>query len=421
MTRVVVTGIGVIAPCGIGADEFWDNTAAGRSYIEREPEMVAIGTASTVTSRVRSFDPRHFFSADDPLLAEDRFIQYGVAAGQMAVEDARLDELDGEAEAVGCIAATAIGGTPTVAAAWQQLTGGGVEPLRWGPVGATLAHAICSNYPGAVLMRRYGFGGVSAALSTGCTAGLDALGLAFETVQSGEAVAMLAGAAEAPLADISYATLDVIGSLSVVDGDPAGASCPFDARRAGFVLAEAAAFLVLEERDHALERGARAYAEVLGFASVSNALHMSDLPAHGYPMSCAIERALEAAAVDPHEIDYVNAHGSSTPQNDVFETNAYKRIFGARAAAVPISSTKSMVGHSLSSASLVGAIAALGAIGRGEVHPTANWRVADPDCDLDYVTGGCRRCDVCTAMVTASGFGGIHSVAVLRRCEAGDG
>ena len=421
MRRAVVTGVGVVAPCGIGAEEFWDNTASGRSFIEREPEMVALGTASTVTSRVRGFDPERFFGAGDPLAAEDRFIQYGVAAGRMAVEDAGLDELAGDRDAIGCIASTAIGGTPTVAAAWEELTGGGAGPLRWAPMGAALAHATCSNYPGALLMRRYGFGGVSAALSTGCTAGLDALGLAFELVRSGDAVAMLAGASEAPLANISYATLDVIGSLSVVDGDPGGASCPFDARRAGFVLGEAAAFLVVEEREHALARAARVYAEVLGFASVSNAFHMSDLPAHGDPMACAIGRALADAGVDPDEIDYVNAHGSSTQQNDVFETNAYKRVLGDRAHAVPISSTKSMVGHSLSSASLVGAVAALGAIGRGEVHPTANYSLPDPDCDLDYVTDGCRRCDVRTAMVTASGFGGIHSVALLRRCEGGDG
>jgi minimal PKS ketosynthase (KS/KS alpha) len=412
---VVVTGIGVVAPNGIGKEDFWASAAAGRSYVEREPVMETIGTKSTVVSRIRRFDPERFFPGDEDMAKEDRFVQYGVAAGMLGVEDAALADGVERPEDVGCITATAIGGTPTVAATWERLTDEGRSPFRWEPVGPVFAHATCSNYPGALLMRKYGFQGISAALSTGCTAGVDALGLSYDVVRAGDAAAMVACAAEAPLANISYATLDVIGSLAVVDCEPRRASRPFDAKRAGFVLGEGAAAVVLEEREHALARGARVYAEVLSYASVGNAFHMSDLPADGAPMANVIALALRSAGVEPREIAYINAHGSSTPQNDIFETNAYKQVFGAHAYRIPISSTKSLIGHSLSSASLMGVAAALGAIEQSIVHPTANLEFPDPECDLDYVPNRCRRVEVRTALVTASGFGGIHSAVVLRR------
>jgi minimal PKS ketosynthase (KS/KS alpha) len=417
---VVVTGIGIVAPNGIGKESFWRSAAEGKSYVEREPEMEAIGTNSTVVSRIHGFEPERFFPGDRAMAEEDRFVQYGVAAGILAVEDASLDGGVEAPEEVGCISSTAIGGTPTVAATWERLTDKGSSAFRWEAAGPAFAHATCSNYPGSLLMRKYGFEGICAALSTGCTAGIDALGLSYDVVASGDATAMVAGAAEAPLANISYATLDVIGSLSVAEGPPESASRPFDAKRAGFVLGEGAAAVVVEEREHALERGAHVYAEVLAYASVGNAFHMSDLPADGVPMAHVIDLVLRSAHVEPREIAYINAHGSSTPQNDVFETNAYKQIFGADAYRIPISSTKSLIGHSLSSASLMGVAAALGAIEQSIIHPTANLEFPDPDCDLDYVPGRCRRVEVDTALVTASGFGGIHSAVVLRKDRGSD-
>jgi len=417
MKRVVITGIGVVAPCGVGRNEFWAQLLQGKSYVRRDDEMVELGIKSSVLARNDSFRPETWFAEahDRWLLDEDRFVQFGVLAGRQAMQDARLLPPIADPEDAGIISATAIGGTPTVSATWEKLTQLGKVPLEYRPCGPALHHAASSNFPGSVIMREFGLEGPCAALSTGCTAGLDAIGLAFDHIRSGDASVMVAGASEAPLAKISYATLDAIGALSVAEGEPQTRSRPFDATRAGFVLGEGAAFLVLEELEHARRRGVSIYCEVLSFASVSNAFHMSDLPAEGQPMTKVIRSAIDGAAIDPRTVDYINAHGSSTAQNDIFETNAYKQIFGAHAYRIPISSTKSMIGHSLSSASVMGAVAAIGAIKLRMVHPTINLNHPDPACDLDYVPGVARSAQVDTTLITASGFGGIHSAAVFRK------
>ena len=419
--RVVITGIGVVAPCGIGKEEFWEKLLQGKSSVRSDAEMEALGVRSTVLARNDEFRASDWFGAieDRWLCEEDRFVQFGVLAGRLAMKDAGLEHPVNDGEDAGIISATAIGGTPTVSAAWEKLTERGTRPLKYAPLGAAVHHATASNFPGSVIMREYGLKGPCAALSTGCTAGLDALGMCFDHVQSGDAKIMVAGASEAPLAKISYATLDIIGALSVAEGPPATRSRPFDATRAGFVLGEGAAMLVLEDLEHATQRGATIYAEVLSYSSVSNAFHMSDLPSDGSPMLRVIRDAIEGARIDPKTVDYINAHGSSTPQNDIFETNAYKEIFGVHAYKIPISSTKSMIGHSLSSASLMGVIAAMGAMTLSKIHPTINLDHPDPRCDLDYVPGEARSASVRTTLVTASGFGGIHSAAVFRAVGGG--
>jgi 3-oxoacyl-(acyl-carrier-protein) synthase len=247
------------------------------------------------------------------------------------------------------------------------------------------------------------------------------LGLAFDLVRTGELDIAVGGAAEAPLCGISYATLDIIGALARVDCAPEHASRPFDARRGGFVLSEGAATLVLEDMEHALRRGTHIYGEVVACASLNNAYHMNDLASDGDAMAAVITRCLETSGVDPTTIDYINAHGSSTAQNDIFETHAFKTVFGEGAYEIPISSTKSMIGHSLSSASLVAVIATLGAMRLGMIPPTINYEEPDPECDLDYVPNHARPAQVDTALVTASGFGGIHSCAVLRSANGVNG
>lgn len=423
MRQVVITGIGVVAPNGVGKEQFWRNAEDGVSFIEEDLDMAAIGIKSRVLSRARGFRlADHIDGADLERLAElDRFVQIGVVSGKMAVEDAALATAALDPARVGLIYSSAIGGTPTVQRMWETLTGGGRGEVSYAPVGASFYNAGMFNYPAVLLARRYGFAGPCTSLSTGCTAGLDALGLSFEMVAGGEADVMIAGASEAPLTTLTYATLDVIGSLSVAKGEPSTASRPFDATRGGFVIGEGAAALVLESAEHAAARGARVLAEVVSYSSDSNAFHMTDLPAHGEPMAKVIDGALRLGRVAPEDIDYINAHGSSTPQNDVFETSAYKTIFGARAYRIPISSTKSMIGHSLSSASLMGVISAVGSIQRSVVHPTINYRVPDPACDLDYVPNKARPAAVRAALVTASGFGGIHSAAIFRAWEASRG
>ncbi|MBO8191118.1 alpha/beta fold hydrolase [Streptomyces oryzae] len=418
MRRVAVTGIGILAPSGSSPEEFWRNNAAGRSWLKHEPLLEALGLKSRAVAPIEDFDLRRHHTPQDAaeLSGLSRFVQLTVTAGLLACQDARLQEGGFAPERAGTVLSSAIGGTPEFQVAYEEQSDNGTRPLRAFPEEHRFYDAVFLNYPPSWLARRFGLRGPSGTLTTGCTAGLDALGLAFEQIRQGELDIVVAGAGEAPLSGLAYSTLDVIGSLSVAEGPPETASRPFDATRAGFVLGEGAASLVLEDYGHAVARGARIHAEVLGFASSNNAYHMSDLAADGESMTVVIEGALRDAGIEGSEIDYVNAHGSSTPQNDVFETQALKRALGEdHARRTPVSSTKSMIGHSLSSASMVGAIAAMGALRHSVVPPTVHYESPDPDCDLDYVPGRARVHDTRTALVSASGFGGIHSCAVLRR------
>ncbi|MET7637236.1 alpha/beta fold hydrolase [Streptomyces sp. NPDC005438] len=418
--RVVVTGIGILAPSGATPEEFWRSNAEGRTHLRYEPLMREIGMKSSTVASIEGFDLADHHSARDAAELEkySRFVQLSVTAGLLACRDARLDRGGFDPGRAGTVLSSAIGGTPEFQTAYEEQTDHGRSPLRPFPEDHPFYDSVFLNYTPSWLARRFGLRGPSGTLTTGCTAGLDALGLAFEQIRQGELDLAVAGAGEAPLSGLAYSTLDVIGSLAVVDGPPETASRPFDATRGGFVLGEGAAALVLEEYEHALARGADVHAEVLGFASSNNAFHMSDLAQDGLSMSVVIEDVLRDAGIDGTEIDYVNAHGSSTPQNDLFETQALKRVLGTEHAhRTPVSSTKSMIGHSLSSASMVGAVAAMGALRGGVVPPTMNYAVPDPDCDLDYVPNQARAHDTRTALVSASGFGGIHSCAVLRRVE----
>jgi minimal PKS ketosynthase (KS/KS alpha) len=388
--RVVITGIGVIAPLGIGKEEFWRNAFHATSCISHDNEMESMGLKSNVSCRVRDFNLSDFSSGEE------------------------FFEKSGDQNA-GIIFSSAIGGTPTMQKLFELSSNYGNNPLSYIETGESFYNAGMFNYSASLISKKYGFEGPCVSLSTGCTAGLDSLGIGFEMIRSGDMKVVVSGASEAPLTGLTYSTLDVIGSLSTSECSPERASRPFDAKRGGFVIGEAAAVVVLEELEHALAREANIYAEVVSYASVSNAFHMTDLPDSGLPMAKVIEQTLMNGNVKPSDLDYINAHGSSTPQNDVFETNAYKKVFGDIAYSIPISSTKSMLGHSLSSASLVGVIATVGTLESGVIHPTINYEFPDPLCDLDYVPNTSRACNVRTALLTASGFGGIHSAVILRK------
>lgn len=421
--RVAVTGLGAVTPCGVGVEEFWDQTTSGVSHTRHEPSMTAMGLRSHVVASLDAFDvAEHHDAAEAAELRRlSRFVQFGTTAGAHAIADGGLPDSRIDPDRGGVVCSSAIGGTPEFQDTYEEITDAGRHAVRALPPDSRFYDSVFLNYTPAWVARVAGLGGPTTSLTTGCTAGVDAFGLGFDLVSQGELDVVVAGAAEAPLSGLAYATLAAIGSLAQVDGPAATASRPFDLRRGGFVLAEGAAAVVLEDLDHARARGVHVYAEVLGFASGNNAHHMTDLAPDGNAMADVICQALRTAGVVPREIDYVNAHGSSTPQNDVFETRAFKQVFGAYATEVPISSTKSMIGHSLSSASLVGVLAALGAIRRSVVPPTINYEVPDPDCDLDYVPNRARPHDVRTAALTASGFGGIHSCAVLRRLDPSSG
>lgn len=415
MDRVAVTGIGVVAPCGTDNVAFSSNLAAGSTGVVRYTSEWG-SFKPRIAGVVPDFNFERFNFDSEEIAVLDRFAQLGLAAARMAIDDANLAGVDG-AE-IGVSLATAIGGTPLMERRYAELTSCGAIPLRMEVIGGTdLYEASMFNSLSSRIGAMAGAENQCVCVSTGCTGGLDALGYAYDVIAAGEAKVMIAGSAEGPLAEISFAAFDVIGAISKHADQPAKASRPFDAMRNGFVLSEGSAIFVLENAELARLRGARIYAEIIGFASKNNAYHMTDLPSDGEAMAIAIRDALKRAGVSPDQVEYINAHGSSTTQNDIFETDAYKKALGAWAYRVPISSSKSMIGHPLAAASAIGTASAIMAMNEGVLPPTINQEYPDLKCDLDYIPNHARKAKANTSLVTASGFSGIHSALVLQLPE----
>lgn len=412
MSKVAVTGIGVIAPCGTNKASVALNLAQGRTGIVRYPSKWR-SAKPRIAGVVPDFSRENDKLNRDEIVDLDRFAQLGLAAARLAIDDADLAGVD--PSDIGVNLATAIGGTPLMERRYAELTDQGATPLPLEIAGgpdlyeAGMFNSLASRIGALVEAENQ-----CICVSTGCTGGLDALGSACDLIEAGEAKVMIAGGAEGPLAEISFAAFDVIGAISKQVDRPAEASRPFDGKRNGFVMGEGAAFFVLEDAEFARKRGARRYAEILGFASRNNTYHMTDLPSDGNALAITIRDALKRAGVSPEQIQYVNAHGSGTPQNDLFETNAYKKVFGARACHVPISSIKSMIGHPLAAAGAIGTASAIMAMNTSLLPPTMNLDHPDPDCDLDYIPNQARQAQAHTSLVTASGFSGLHSALVLQ-------
>lgn len=417
--RVVVTGLGVIAPNGIGIDAFWRHASGGVSGISENTWGHKFGFKSSVMGRVRDFDPAAFGLHERDIARRGRYLQFALAAGQMAVTDASLDTDALDASRFGVCIASAIADAAAMEANLLLLTDNGRSPVDPSWVAEGSFDAFDFGLAASTLAQRHGAEGSVSNLSTGCTAGLDALGFALDCIRRGEADVMLAGASEAPLCPLSIGSFEALGALSTRALDePQRASTPFSGERDGFVIAEGCGILVLESLEHAVRRGARIYAELAGYASVNNAHHMTDLPPEGEQLARCIREALADARCAPDQIDHVSAHGSSTPQNDVNETGAIKAVFGAHAQALAINSMKSMTGHALAAANAVEAVALSLEIRHRYVHPTINYRVPDPHCDLDYVPNRGRPAVVRNALKLSSGFSGIHSVIVMRAIES---
>jgi 3-oxoacyl-(acyl-carrier-protein) synthase len=414
--RVAVTGLGVLSPNGIGLEEFADGLWAARSGV----------------SRIAAFDPSEFGSqvagqlpdVDVPLVAsehrggEDRVVRLAVAAADEAMRVAGLDaEAMPDPDRAGVVIANAIGGTKFITEHFPKITAGGTARIDVAAADPGLHRSATFNTATAAVADGFGFGGPAVTITTGCTGGNDAVGFALDAIRRGDADVMLAGAAEAPVTPFVVACFDVIGALSVAhNDDPQLASRPFDAGRDGFVLAEGAGVAVLEEWEHARARGATIMAEVLGFGSTSNAFHMTDLAEAGTDLGRSFELALADGRVAPSSVGYVNAHGSSTPQNDLCETNAVKLALGSSASRTPVSSIKSMVGHALAAANALEFVASTLVLRDGVLPPTINHVIPSVGCDLDYVPNIARdgeRVDVVASL--SSGFGGIHSTVVLGR------
>jgi minimal PKS ketosynthase (KS/KS alpha) len=411
----VVTGVGVVAPGGVTRDQFWAAVTEGR----------------TSTRRITFFDPSPFRSQIaaecdfDPVAAgltaaeregPDRYVQFALAASTEALADSGLATDEATRQRTGVVLGSAVGGTTALEREYVTVSDSGaawlVDHTRSTP---SLYRALVPSSLSADVACRHGLHGPAQVISTGCTSGIDAIGYAHQLIGDDEADVMLAGASDTPISPVTVASFDAIKATTAENDDPAHASRPFDGNRTGFVLAEGAAVLVLEELTHALRRGAHIYCEVAGYANRSNGFHMTGLRPDGAEMALAITAALDEGRLNPGDVSYISAHGSGTRQNDRHETAAFKRALGTSAYQVPISSIKSMIGHSLGAIGSIEMAACALAIETGVVPPTANWSTRDPECDLDYVPNVARAVDVSVALSVGSGFGGFQSALVFRR------
>ena len=413
--RVVVTGVGVISPNGIGKENVWNAFISGKSGVKLVDSFDVSVFNTKIAAEVRDFDPFKLGLTHEEAVRMDRYVQFGVVAADMAIKDAKLDFSKIDPERSGVSLANAICGTKYMEEEFALVTDDGKNPIDPAKVRPDLYDAAMFNTPSIEISSRYHLKGVCNTLSTGCTAGTDSLGFGLETIQDGEQDIMVCGAAEAPITPITFGAFDVVNVLSARNDNPEAASRPFDKGRDGFVLSEGAGILILEELNHALKRNARIYAEVIGFGTSCNAYHMTDLPADGTAMASCINLCLKDAGIKPQEIDYINAHGSSTRMNDIFETAAYKMVFGDYAYKLPASSLKSMIGHPLAAANAIELTVCAQIFEKNILPPTINQKDKDPLCDLDYIPNQARQKKVNTIIKTSSGFSGIHSALIIRK------
>jgi act minimal PKS ketosynthase (KS/KS alpha) len=411
----VITGIGVVAPGGVGRQRFWDTIISGRTATRTITLFDATGFRSRIAAEC-DFDAVASGLSPQQIRRMDRAAQFAVVCTREALRDSGIEPSAGPPHRRAVSIGSAVGCTTGLEQEYVVLSDGGRKWLLDHDYRVPQLYGYMAPSTLAVEVAwEFGAEGPVALISTGCTSGLDAVGHGAQLIAEGSADVVLAGATDAPISPITSACFDAIRATSARNDDPEHASRPFDADRDGFVLGEGAAVMVLEEREAARRRGARIYAEVLGFASRSNAFHMTGLKADGREMAEAITRALDAAELDPSEVDYVNAHGSGTKQNDRHETAAFKRGLGHRAYEVPVSSIKSMVGHSLGAIGSIEVAACALALREQAVPPTANLRTRDPECDLDYVPLTAREHPMDVVLSVGSGFGGFQTAMVLGR------
>jgi minimal PKS ketosynthase (KS/KS alpha) len=411
--RVAVTGVGVVAPGGTGATAFWDLLSNGRTATRGISLFDPAGLRSRIAAEC-DFDP--LAHGLDPELSEhaDRYIQFAVVAAGEAVRDSGLDTGKEDPWRVAVSLGSAVGGTTRLEHDYVQVSERG---RRWDvdhrAADPQLHLAFSPSTLASVVAEEFGAQGPVQTVSTGCTSGLDAVGYAFHTIEEGRADVCIAGASDSPISPITMACFDAIKATSPDNDDPEHASRPFDAHRNGFVMGEGGAVLVLEEYEHARARGAHIYCEISGYATYGNAYHMTGLTSEGLEMARAIDTTLDQARLDPTLIDYVNAHGSGTRQNDRHETAAVKRSLGEHAYKTPMSSIKSMVGHSLGAIGAIEVVACVLALKHQVVPPTANYETPDPECDLDYVPRTARPRKLNNVLSVGSGFGGFQSAVLL--------
>lgn len=416
MERVVITGIGVVTPGGIGKEAFWQTLVSGTPTYDLAPVDGLERFRSQIVAAFTDWEPSLYGLTTAEIERTSRHSQFGLVAVAEAWAEYGIDVERLDTTRLGVSAGTAIGSTYRLEqeylAVSRNATDFQVDPAL---ASSYLYHAMSPTSLSAEIAAKYHARGPVVTVSTGCTAGLDAIAHAFEWIRDGEADVVIAGAAEAGVCPVNMASFDAIKATSPQRHTYQTASRPFDATRNGFVLGEGSAFLILERLEHAQRRGAPVYAEIKGYGSSLNAYHMTGLQRHGEDMSQAIRMALIAAEVQPEAVQYINAHGSSTVQNDIHETNAFKNVWQKQAYDIPISSIKSMIGHSLGAIGAIETAACALIIQHNTIPPTINYHTPDLACDLDYVPNTARKQQVDVLISTASGFGGFQSALVLCR------
>ncbi len=407
--RVVVTGLGIVSPVGNTVDEAWANILAGKSGITRITKFDASAFASQIAGEVKGFDVSQYLSAKEARRM-DVFIHYGLAASIQALRDAGIEPKPADAERFGVIVGSGIGGLPMIEDTHNEYLASG--PRRISPffIPGTIINMISGN-----LSIMYGFQGPNLAIVTACTTATHCVGEAARLIQYGDADVMIAGGAEATVCPLAIGGFSSAKALSTRNDDPATASRPWDTGRDGFVLGEGAGVLVLEEYERARARGAKIYCEVAGFGMGADAYHMTAPCEDGAGAARCMNNALKNAGVSPDQVDYINAHGTSTPLGDVAETKAVKVALGDHAKKVVVSSTKSMTGHLLGAAGGVEAVFSALAVRDQVAPPTINIFEQDPECDLDYAPNAARKMKIDVALSNSFGFGGTNGTLVFRK------
>lgn len=410
--RVVVTGLGTVNPVGNDVKTSWENLIAGKSGIGPITLFDASAHDTKFAGEVKNFDPANYINRKD-VRRMDRFAHLAVAAAKEAMTSSGLKVDDSNNHNIGVIIGSGIGGLTTL---YQEMK---VE-IQQGPkrVSPFLVPMMITDMAASQVSIQLGIKGPNLCVTSACSSGSDAIGVAYELIKRGETDAVVAGGSESIINPIGVAGFNSLRALSTRNDDPAGASRPFDATRDGFVIGEGAGILMLENFEHAKKRDANILAEICGYGASADAFHITEPAENGEGASRAMRLAIKEAGITINDIDYIKAHGTSTPLNDKTETKAIKAVFGERAYKIPISSPKSMTGHLIGAAAAVEAVICVMVIQNGIIPPTINLHHPDPECDLDYVPNTARKATVNIALCTSFGFGGHNSVLVIKRVAA---
>lgn len=407
--RVVVTGIGVISPVGIGLDKFWKSLIEGKSGIDTITTFDTDDLPSNIAGEVRDFNPENYIEKKE-IKRLDRFTQFAIAATKMALEDSKLNLLQIDRTRAGVILGSGIGGATT----WEEQHSVLLEkgPRRVSPF--FIPMMIINMASGQVSMA-FDLKGPNFTVVTACASGTNAIGEAFKVLQRGDADIIISGGTEAPITRLSMTGFSSMKALSTRNDEPSKASRPFDKDRDGFVMGEGAGIIIMETLDSALKRNARIYGEIIGYGSTADAYHLTQPSPDGEGAARAMKASILDAGILPNEVDYINAHGTSTPLNDKFETLAIKNAFGEHAYKLAISATKSMTGHLLGAAGAIEFIVSLLATFKNEIPPTINYDNADPECDLNYVPNRAINRTVNVALSNSMGFGGHNASVIVKK------